>query len=89
MAQVYAEANALQAHLMKSFQKNFPIQRIIVFTNPRSEMHFWDRPVDYVYIIRPPLLLDLIQESKRDSDFTPDFCDRVSAEIKQFTSILG
>jgi hypothetical protein len=89
MMQVHAEANNLQAHLVKVFQKTFHIQRIIIFSNPHSEMHFWDKPVDNVFIIRPPLLLDLIQKSKRDSNFTPDFCDRVSAEIKQYTSILG
>jgi hypothetical protein len=64
MAQVHAEAIALQAHLLNVFQKIFSIQRIIVFSNPHSEMHFWDRPVDNVFIIRPPLLLELIQKSK-------------------------
>jgi hypothetical protein len=40
LAQIHAEANALQTHLLKVFQKTFPIQRIILFANPHSEMHF-------------------------------------------------
>lgn len=89
LAQVHAEANNLQAYLLKTMSINIPINRIIVFSNPKSEIHFWDKPIDRTFIIRPPLLLDIIQKASIDKNLTPELCKKISGDIKQNTSILG
>lgn len=59
-----------------------------MFANPKSDLHFWDKPIDNVFIIRTPLLLDLIQKHKIDERFMSAVCEKMNAEIKQFTSVF-
>lgn len=61
---------------------------ILVFTNPKTKLHFGLTKQKGVYVINKKWLLDLVQNESYGSPLSPEQCSQISSEIKKFTSII-
>ncbi len=82
LKQAYAEAKALSDHLSLS------VNPILVFTNPKTKLHFGLNKQKGVYVIGKKWLFDLVQNESYGSSLSPEQCSQISSEIKKFTSII-
>ncbi len=82
LKQAYAEAKALSNHLSLS------VNPILVFTNPKTKLHFGLNKQKGVYVIGKKWLFDLVQNESYGSSLSPEQSSQISSEIKKFTSII-
>lgn len=85
--QAYREAENLQEYL-KSIQLFFPVNPILVFADPKTQIDLGDNHFKGVSVLEINQILEFIQNHNKDERFTPEICSKLRDEIKKQTSII-
>lgn len=85
--QAYHEAQNLQEYL-KSKELFFPVNPILVFANPKTQINLEDNHFKGVSILGINQILEFIEDHNKDERFTPEICCKLRDEIKKHTSIF-
>jgi len=86
LQQAYAEAMSIQDFLIQSSKVFLPVIPILVFSNPKTKMHFGKQKQQKVFIIGIQWLNEVIQEHSIDIRFTPALCNKIKEELNRYGS---
>ncbi len=88
LSQPYAEAKGMEDHVKNSLGISLQVNPVLVFTNPKTRIHFGLGKQRGVYVIGKKWLLELIQNQNLGHPLTPEQCILIKEEVKKYTSAI-